>query len=89
MTPGDVAAQAHQDYGDLVEQVTVWPDGGANVSLIGGDLVTYLPDGRQEEIVFGQTLRGQVGVAWARCRGYLRAARFRLLHGRSRHTRGT
>lgn len=41
------AQQAARDYGELVERVVLWPDGSANIHLIGGYLVQTSPDGQR------------------------------------------
>lgn len=37
---------ATKDYGELIEQVALWPEGlGIDVRLIGGQTIQYLPSG--------------------------------------------
>lgn len=41
-----LVAQAHREWGDLVVEISRYDDGGLNVELIGGEIVTYWADGR-------------------------------------------
>lgn len=41
-----LVAQAQGQWGDLVVEISRYEDGGLNVELIGGEIVTYWADGR-------------------------------------------
>lgn len=43
----ELVQRARDEYGDLVERVLVWPDGGVDAILIGGSRVMFRPNGRR------------------------------------------
>lgn len=47
-TQETLVRRAYEKYGDLVETVITYPDGGISVTLVGGlDFISYSKDGDQ------------------------------------------
>lgn len=47
MRSDELIRRARAEYGDLIERVLVWPDGGVDAILIGGSRAMCLPSGHR------------------------------------------
>lgn len=45
MTTAELVDLARREYGDLIDGISAFPDGGITVGLIGGGAISYAHDG--------------------------------------------
>ena len=72
LSQDELVARARREYGELIERITLWPDGSISVHLVGYEAEFCFPDGLRASTFEDVSILDTTRRALARLRGAAR-----------------